>query len=212
MTYSGLIQSIAKWINRTNGEADDVIAQQIIESQYELEKKFPLWFLIDEYVLTITEGMSSVVLPNYAIKLLDAEIIDEDNVRNDFTVVPAGIFRQRHPLTTDTGRPEHGVIRGHSLQFAPEADASYTLRLHLHHHLDPLDLSTNTSNEWTTTYLSILRYKVLVDMEAYIGEDDRMATWRARLAECEAALKGEIADNELAGLQEIMTETENLYS
>lgn len=42
MDYSNFITNIGQWINRRHGEADDIIAQQIIESQYELEKKFPL--------------------------------------------------------------------------------------------------------------------------------------------------------------------------
>jgi hypothetical protein len=215
MTYEELITNIGTWVNRTHGEFDDVIAEQIIESQYELEKKFPLWFLLDEYTHVIPANSSSTSLPNFIIKPVDLEIEDLEGYKHPVFIGTKDTIRDRYPAYTAnspvTGRPKVATVKGHVLQYAPQADRQYLLRMWAHHHLDPLNLTTNTSNEWTTIYLSALRYHVLVAMSAFIGDDGRIKTWEARLIECIADIETEIANMENVGTRETLTDTEEIY-
>lgn len=215
MTYAQLITDVGKWMNRTRGELDTIAAQQIIESQYELEKKFPLWFLVDEYYSTILAGRSSILLPNFTIRVLDASMEDSQGIRFPFVFDSLSALRDIYPfsmsLTPETGRPEVGAIAGHVVEFGPQADDTYTMRYRLWHHLDPLDLVTNTSNAWTTLYLSTLRYHVLCALSAYIKDDPRIAVWEQRLAENLNDLKAEVTNMAHPNLSTMTTETEDLY-
>ena len=215
MDYAGLITNIGKWINRTNGEIDDVIAEQIVESQYELEKRVPMWFLIDEYTHPISDGSTSTLIPNHIIRILDMEIEDSSGIRYPIMMVHTDRLRDLYPSNNatlpDTGRPEMATILGHIVKFGPQADDDYTLHITAHHHLDPLTLTTNTSNTWTTTYLAALRFQVLIDLEAYIGDDPRIAVWKERLKDILADMEGEARDTANVGRREAISEPEDLY-
>lgn len=215
MTYEGMIENIGQWINRTNGEFDAVIAQQIIESQYELEKKFPLWHLIDEYSHPLVAGVTSTRLPNYIIRVLDLEIEDASGFKYPVVFGTKDLLRDRYPAVSanspSTGRPQVASIKGHIIQFAPQTDATYTLRIWAWHHLDPLDLVTNTSNIWTTIYLSALRYHVLCAMSAFIQDDKRIQIWENKLLECIADLEAEVQQNDNIGTREAMSDVEEVY-
>ncbi|MFA7040664.1 MAG: hypothetical protein WC191_09275 [Proteiniphilum sp.] len=215
MDYSNFITNIGQWINRRHGEADDIIAQQIVESQYEIEKKFPLWFLIDEYTQVIPAGATSTKLPNHIVRVLDAEILDSNSLSYPLMFGTPAIIRDRYPSFQSTNpikdRPQVAYAMGHVIRFAPQADAQYVLRFWAHHHLDPLDLTTNTSNVWTTTYLATLRMKVLVDLEAFLKDDERIPVWKTRLNELLDDLEAETRDMENVGMREAMSDTEDVY-
>ena len=135
MTYAQLITDIGKWMNRTRGELDTIAAQQIIESQYELEKKFPLWFLTDEFFSTILAGRSSILLPNFTIRVIDASMEDSQGVRYPFHFTTLSELRENYPfsmaLTPETGMPAMGAVVGHVVEFGPQADDTYTMRYRL---------------------------------------------------------------------------------
>jgi hypothetical protein len=214
MNFAQLVTNIGKWVNRTNGEIDDIIAQQVIESQYELEKKFPLWFLIDEYTHAIASGATSVIVPDHTIRILDIEVEDSSGIKYPLLFGPMDRLRELYPNNNatlpDTGRPQVAAVIGHLIKFAPQADAAYTLHITTHHHLDPLS-TTNTSNTWTTTYLTALRLQTLIDLTLYIGDDDRVPLWKARLNEVIADLEGETRDADMVGMREAISEVEDLY-
>jgi hypothetical protein len=212
MTYAELIDNIAEWLNRRNGELDNIIAQQIIESQAALEKKLPLWFLVDEFVSDIPAYSNSTVLPWHIIRIYDAEIRDSDNIKYEIGVTSHATMRDEHPFdvadTPETGRPRMLTIMGHTIRYAPQSDAAYTLRLKAHHHLAELHLVTNKSNEWTTNspYLRALRYDVLIGMEAFIKDDERLMIWKAQRDEILEDLQAEVTRQEITGMREMITE------
>ena len=215
MTYAQLITDIGKWMNRTRGELDTIVAQQIIESQYELEKKFPLWFLTDEFFSTILAGSSSILLPNFTIRVIDASMEDSQGVRYPFHFTTLSELRENYPfsmaLTPETGMPAMGAVVGHVVEFGPQADDTYTMRYRLWHHLDPLDLVVNTSNEWTTLYLATLRYHVLCALSAYIKDDPRISVWEQRLTECLSDLESEVMRMNTPNISTMTAESEDIY-
>jgi hypothetical protein len=211
MTYAQLITDIGRWMNRTRGELDAIAAQQIIESQYELEKKAPLWFLVDEYSGTLAYLHDSIKVPNYTIQVMDMEVYDSLGVKYPFSFKTLGEVRDDYPNSQDTGRPEVGAMMGHVIEFGPVADADYTARMRLWHHLDPLNTTTNTSNEWTTIYLAALRYHVLVALSAYIKDDPRISVWEQRLGECLNDIQTEVTRNEIPNLRNATCEMEDIY-
>lgn len=211
MNFTTLTTNIEQWINRTRGEIRTQIQQQIVESQYELEKKFPMWFLVDEYSGIMQYHHDSIKVPEFTIQVLDLEVYDTDGMKYPFSFKTLSEVRDYYPNPTDYGRPEIGAMLGHVIEYAPTADESYTVKMRLWHHLDPLDATVNISNEWTTIYLSALRYHILVAMSAYIKDDPRIPTWEARLAECLNDMQMEVMRNEIPNLRTATVETEDIY-
>lgn len=215
MNYSAFVTYIGQWINRTNGEIDDIIQQQIVESQYALEKKFKFWPLIDEYTSVLAANDFTLKLPNYMISVTDIEIIDSSTgTRYPIRFIPGEAKRDWYPdisgTNAETGRPKVATLRGHVIHFSPPADEAYSVRIWGHHHLDALEEDDDT-NVWTTIYLTALRLHVLVNLEPYLGSDERIVTWKTLLKDILDDLKKEETQMALSGLQETVTDTEDVY-
>jgi len=215
MNYAAYVTYIGKWINRTSGEIDDIIQQQIIESQYALEKKFKLWPLINEYVSVLAANDFTLKVPNHIISIMDIEIIKSSTgTRYPIRFIPGEFKRDAYPSISGTGAqtglPAVATLRGHVLHFSPPADEAYSVRIWGHHHLDPL-CDDDDSNVWTSTYLTALRLHVLINLEAYIGSDERMTTWKVLLNDILNDIKKEETQMILSGLQETVTDTEDVY-
>lgn len=190
---------------------DSIIANQVVESQYSLEI-YPYWFLIKQFDLPISAGDSYIRLPNYIVSIRDAEIVTSDNYRDSFVVRASNNVRDEYPDITRTGQPKLGFMQGHILHFSPKADDSYTMRVWAHRHLDVLSEDTD-HNLWTDIYRSALRFKVLCDLEAYIGADERVAVWQQKLATAIAEMKSETAELEACGtlIGDMLPDNEDIY-
>ena len=51
----------------------------------------------------------------------------------------------------------------------------------------------------------------MIDLEAYIGDDPRIAVWKERLKDILADMEGEARDTDNVGMREAISETEDLY-
>ena len=189
MNYLELTTNITRWINRENGEMDDIIARQIIESQFELELYHPFWFLIKEVTVNIVAGMSEIVLPNYVIQIQNARI-ESGNNRERFIVINEERFINDNPDSSSVGQPLSGVLHGNVLYFDVVSDGSYALRLFIWRHLDDLDGNT-AENIWTQIYTRALRFKTLIDLSSFISDDEKINTWNMQLNSALETLKKE---------------------
>ncbi len=189
MNYLEITENFAKWINRENGEMDDIIARQIIESQFELETYHPFWFLIKEVTINIVSGMSEVVIPNYVIQIMNARI-ESGTQRSKFIIVNEDRFVNDNPVVGQTGMPVSGVLHGNVLHFDCTSDDSYTLRLFIWRHLDDLDGGT-AENIWTQIYTRALRFKTLIDLSSFINDDEKINTWNAQFSSAIETMKKE---------------------
>ena len=190
---------------------DSIIASQVVESQHSLEMH-PYWFLIKQFDLSISAGDSYIRLPNYIVSIRDAEIVTSSTYRDPFVVKASNNVRDEYPNITLTGRPAVGFVQGHILYFSPKADASYTMRLWAHRHLDILSDDTD-HNLGTDIYRAALRFRVLCDLEAYIGADERIAVWQQKLSTAIAEMRTETAELEACGTMvgDMLPDNEDIY-
>lgn len=210
MNKGQLITNIGDWMNRTAGELNDIISQEIIESQFELESEHPFWFLIDDVQVPIVSGNSYVIVPDCVISLKGLYLTASGSDTHYPMQIQSYPVEMLNKHSTSTGRPRDAVIEGHIVFFNPTADGNYTLHAIAYHHLDRLDDDTD-SNIWTTDYVRALRLKALINLEAFIDNDARINTWATLLRKTLEQMRAEAAQMQLSDFQEIRTDNEDIY-
>jgi len=100
-----------------------------------------------------------------------------------------GLLKSAHG---DTGVPQYAAITGGSLRFAPEPDATYTLKMTYWQKLTALSAS-NTTNWLITNHPDIYIYGCLLESAPYLKDDARLQLWQEQLERRVIALE---ADNE----------------
>jgi len=101
------------------------------------------------------------------------------------------LMKARHG---DSGVPQYAAITAGSLRFAPEPDATYSLRMTYWQKVTSLS-DTVTTNWLLTEHPDIYMYGALVESAPYLKDDQRMLLWKGELEKRVLALE---ASNERA--------------
>jgi hypothetical protein len=180
-TYSGLVASIERWLNRS--DLGTVIPDFITLVEDRLNRLLRAPDM--ENIVTLTVSSGSVDLPT---DFLEARHLYVDADPNN-EIVPASLDTFQHAFSSSqTGRPQVYAVSDGQLMFAPSPDATYSVQLHYYKRIPALSAS-NETNWLITTFPSLYLWGSLVMAEAFIWDDDRIPLWKGAWDEALAEFK-----------------------
>lgn len=115
--------------------------------------------------------------------------------RYSLQVMPDELQSDKYPTGTD--RPIYYSVVGGQFRFAPIPDATYTATLIYYTKLVPL--ATTSPNWLLTAHPDIYLYGSLLEAEAYMFDDPRLAIWKRGYDEGMASLRRSHNSNRFAG-------------
>jgi hypothetical protein len=184
-TYATLQTHLADVLNRT--DLTDVLPNFI--QQFEGVAKrgiilpdgtvVPLRNLVDRGSFQISADGTS--LPT-DIDSIESLYHDGPTYFGPITIVPADQIGPLKAAHGDTGVPQFAAITAGTLRFAPEPDATYTLKMTYWQKITALSAS-NTTNWLLTNHPDIYIYGALCESAPYLKDDARLALWKSELLE-----------------------------
>lgn len=100
--------------------------------------------------------------------------------------------------STDSGVPAVYTVIGTQFQFAPVPDSTYQIEIAYYARIPSLS-SLNPTNWLLTLHPDIYMYGAMLQAEAHIKNDKRLATWGAAYANALASLKRHERDSRFSG-------------
>ena len=184
--YAALVESISDELSRND-----------------LYSKIPEWISMAELSLgrfvglldgeqvatgTLTAGATTFALPAGCKKVIHIELGAAPDLKILETVSWATFSAVKNNDTSGTPRAAAYIGRTAHLAPAVGEDTAYTL----YYYGKPTPLSDeNPTNDLLEMGADVLKYSALVFSAPYLGEDERISTWSALVAEGKATLKKE---------------------
>lgn len=177
-TYSELQTAVANWLN------DSTLTSRIPEfidiAEGMLNRKLRL--LQQEVEATVSydpaDNSRIIDLPSNMIELFDVRIkksTDSDTKYEPLRYIAPDKIWQKY--ADQAGSPEWYTVRS-GIEFERLPDIVYTLRLH---YLKKWDIATDSANWLLTNYPDIYLYCTLLQAEPFLGNDERIMTWKEML-------------------------------
>lgn len=176
-TYANLQTSIANWLMRSGDAAIVAIAPDLIVLfEEEARDRMKSRFAEATATATTISGTATVALPVDFMEAREVKLTDATgNVAVLDYMTPVQLDLE-WPLAND-GAPVNFTIEGNNLRLGPVPDAIYTLKM-LYQQGVPALSDSNTTNWLLTHYPSLYLYGSLTHAALFIGEDDRIVSWR----------------------------------
>lgn len=175
-TYTGLLASLASWMDRDDLTALLPDAVVLFESNANTEGAIRTQFNRTYTVVTTTASLDYISTPS--------DYLGTDSVLITPTTGTQAVLKPYggaaamftdYPNATMGGQPKGFINLASKLQMAPTPDAAYSTRLYYYQKIPPL--VTNTSNWLFTNFPQIYLFGSLVAAEAFLGSDPRIQTW-----------------------------------
>ena len=175
-TYTGLLASIASWIDRD--DLTSVIPDFVVlfESNANTEAAIRTQFNRTYTVTTTVASLDYISTPS---DYLGTDTVIITPITGTQLVLKpyggaAAMFAD-YPSATTGGLPKGFINLTGKLQMAPTADAAYSTRLYYYQKIPAL--ATNSTNWLLTNFPQIYLFGSLVAAEAFLGSDPRLQTW-----------------------------------
>lgn len=183
-TYSNLRDAIGEHLNRTDLTSSEAITADLIKlAEAKFAREPRLRYLVKA---DINVSADAYALPSGYRELVSL-YHDGDTYFGPLKVVSPDRIAEHKSRLGDSGVPEVVAVVGTAnptLRFAPEPNQTFTFKLIYNSTLRGNELSgTNTSNWLLENHPDIYLYGALVEAEAYLQEDQRIAVWKQLLEE-----------------------------
>lgn len=170
-TYSGLVSTIADWLNRPD------LADQVGDFVILLEARLNRILRTPEMeeTATLEADAERIDLP---VDFLQARALYLDSdPRRELEAVSLGTLRTKYAQQI-AGQPEVYAISGTEIVFGPEPDAEYDAILTYYQKITALS-SDNQTNWLIVSHPDIYLYGSLVMAEAFLWDDERLPMWKS---------------------------------
>lgn len=173
--YSGLLASIASWLNRDDLTA--VIPDFITLAEADMCSRLRLRSMLTRATATLDEAYET--LPTDYLQMYRV-VVNDDQIQ----FAPTDLLA-RYALDYAGDAPRYFAITGSQLQLVPTPTALATATIEMTYYARPTALSdTNTSNAILAASPGIYLYGALVQASPYLGDDQRVQTWGQLYAQC----------------------------
>jgi hypothetical protein len=170
-TYSGIVGTLERWLNRTDITSDIPIWIALLEARLNRLLRCPEM----EVTTTLTADAERIDLPT---DFLEARALYLDtDPRQEMESATLGLLRTKYGVQA-SGKPEVYVISGNELVFGPAPDSSYDAVLTYYQKLDALS-SDNETNWLITSHPDVYLYGALMEGEAFLWNDERIPLWKS---------------------------------
>jgi hypothetical protein len=170
-TYAGLVAAIGTWLNRSDLAAMVPNFISLLEARLNRILRVPEM----EATTTLTLDAERVDLPS-DFRQARALYLDTDP-RSELEAVSLGTLRTKYAQQI-SGQPEVFAITGTEMVLGPSPDTDYDGILTYYADIEALS-AQNTTNWLSLKHPDVYLYGALVMAEAYIWDDERLATlWR----------------------------------
>jgi hypothetical protein len=172
--YTELQTAIGNWLNRSN--LTDRIPEFISLAEGELNVKLRLREMNKIATGPYSNGSRYVALPSGHLELLNLQIkvatADDSTYENPVFVAPEKLARR---YVSSTGTPKFYTLRD-QIEFNQEVSALHTLKMN---YIKGWDISTDTTNWLLSNFEGIYLWGSLLQAEAFVKNDKRVALWRS---------------------------------
>jgi hypothetical protein len=175
-TYSGLLASVADFLNRSDlsAVAPDFVAMATAQMTRRLIKDGPVRQMLGTWSPTISAELTNLPSDFMGVKAL--YLVTTTAFEINF-VEPEKIAEFKIKFPSMTGDPQFYSIVGAQIQFWPWASGgSYAATVSYWQALPALSVS-NTTNWLLTLYPDAYLYTSLIQSAPYLKDDDRLAVW-----------------------------------
>jgi hypothetical protein len=180
-TYTGLTDSIATWLDRT--DLTSVIPDFVIMGEAYLNRKLRTREMLTRNDAFTVDSRYETVPTDFAgVKQF---VLQRTPVVNLDSITPDMIVQQRQRYTS-SGIPIYYSVIGSSFEFLPTPNDTFTATLLYYQRLPAL--VTNTTNWLLDAHPDLYLWASLLAAEPYIHNDERIATWKMQLDSGIAAL------------------------
>jgi hypothetical protein len=179
-TYAGLVTAVGNWLNR--GTTLDAMIPDFIalaEARFNRDIRAP-----DMEATATATATETVALPSdfLAARHLYLDVDPRVEIEPVSLSVRNSMFD-----SASTGYPQQYAISDGQMLLSPAPSDDLTLTLHYWQALPALTAS-NTTNWLLTSHPDVYLFGTLVEAEAYLWNDERVAGWESRLGQAMASL------------------------
>ena len=169
-SYTTLITAVADWLDRDDIDSGIETMVGLMESR--LYRKLRIRFMESALSVAISNGVAAV--PADFLEFKQAWL--DTNPTQPLEPVSIATLYNHYPVRSADSRPLMVAIREGNFEFGPYPDADHTLSGT--YYARPTALSTSNENNWLTANApDVLLYGTLLHTAAYVGDDERLATW-----------------------------------
>ncbi len=176
-TYSELKTAVENWLDRT--DLTSRIPEFITLAEARIGRRLRSRGVEDRSTTAMVSGQEYYSLPT--------DFLEARNVQ--INTNPVNVLKYRSPQqmdreypSTSTGVPKVFTIIGEEIQLKPIPNSTDTLEIAYFKRLSALS-DSNTTNWLTTNAPDLLLYGSLIEAEAYLVDDPRIAIWKAAFDE-----------------------------
>lgn len=199
--YSDLKTSVANYLGRSDLTA--VIPDFIAFAEARLSRQLQTRQMLKSATSNTVAGDARVALPTDFQQIRDLHL--QGNPRSPVTYMSPSAFN-RNARADVSGKPVFYTVLGTEFEFAPIADAVYTLEI-LYYAKPTVLSATNPSNVFLANYPDALLYASLMEAEPYLINDARVQTWATLYDRAIANIIDSDQGSEYAGVPLQMTIT-----
>ncbi len=177
-TYAQLVSAVRDWLARSGDTAnlpDERVDEFIRMAEADIYAKLRVRQM--EATAALNVNAQSVALPADFIEARRLFLVDDPRIWLEYLSPPQ--FWREHSSQT-TGRPRVYTVEATNVVFGPAPDATYSGSLV--YYKRPATLSTEVAALFTD-FPELFLFGALVNAGAFIGEDERLGTWRGFYAE-----------------------------
>lgn len=171
--FTSLKASIKSWLAR-GSDMDAVLDDIIMFGENRMARDLRTKHCLARFTTDTVAGFREVTLPPDFREMYNIQLNTDTRGTLAFVTPQQMDIEGRN----NSGEPRLYSIIGQEIQFAPIPSAAYEVEMA--YYFKPAALSAdNPINEYVTNYPDILLYACLSACEAFIQNDQRIATWEA---------------------------------
>lgn len=173
-TYTGLKQSVADWLNRSDLTA--YIPDLIVLAEARIARDLRLRSQVTSATITTIAGQQGASLPTGWLEFENVTVSGNPDVQ--MTYVNIQHLDTKFPNNGYTGQPVVYSIEGQQILFGPVPDAVYTLPVLYYKRFDPL--STTATNWLLSNHPGVYLWAALSEAAPFLKDDARAQMWEAK--------------------------------
>lgn len=177
-TYTGLLASLASWMDRDDLTAVLPDCVTLFESNANTEAAIRTQFNRTSTIIPTSASLDYIATPTDYLGT-DSVILTASGGGSLVTLKPYGgaaaMYTDYPNASAAKGQPKGFINMTGKIELAPNPDATYPTRLYYYQKIP--SLVTNSTNWLLVNFPQIYLFGSLVAAEAFLGSDPRIQTW-----------------------------------